>query len=201
MLEDGAAWAVKQGYGTEDDLEVTESGGCFPGADPDCVSDRAIQRGHRQLGTLGSGNHYLEIQVARREGVYDEELAGGDLELPGATLRGVAATRVAREADAPMGASLVLLGAFCANTGAASLASLNAAVKDALPPYRAAHIPANERALEAGFAALPRGETPAFGGTGAETFGVKSGGISRFTFLLAGIFCGSAILISATWNV
>ena len=48
---------------------------------------------------------------------------------------------------------------------------------------------------------VARGLAEAFGGTGAETFGVKSGGISRFTFLLAGIFCGSAILISATWNV
>ena len=44
------------------------------------------------------------------------------------------------------------------------------------------------------------GLAEAFGGTGAATFGVKSGGISRFTFLLAGIFCGSAIVISATWN-
>ncbi len=44
------------------------------------------------------------------------------------------------------------------------------------------------------------GLAEAFGGTGAETFGVKSGGISRFTYILAGIFCGSAILISATWN-
>ncbi len=45
------------------------------------------------------------------------------------------------------------------------------------------------------------GLAEAFGGTGAETFGVKSGGINRFTFLLAAIFCGSAILISATWTV
>jgi len=44
------------------------------------------------------------------------------------------------------------------------------------------------------------GLAEAFGGTGAETFGVKSGGISRFTFLVAAVFCGSAILISATWN-
>ena len=44
------------------------------------------------------------------------------------------------------------------------------------------------------------GLAEAFGGMGAETFGVKSGGINRFTFTLAGIFCGSAILISATWN-
>ena len=45
------------------------------------------------------------------------------------------------------------------------------------------------------------GLAEAFGGTGAETFGVKSGGINRFTFLLAAIFCGSAILISSTWSV
>lgn len=45
------------------------------------------------------------------------------------------------------------------------------------------------------------GLAEAFGGAGAETFGVKSGGVSRFTFLLAGIFCGSAILISSTWNL
>ena len=45
------------------------------------------------------------------------------------------------------------------------------------------------------------GLAEAFGGTGAETFGVKSGGTSRFTLLLAGIFCGSAIVISTTWNV
>lgn len=44
------------------------------------------------------------------------------------------------------------------------------------------------------------GLAEAFGGTGAETFGVKAGGINRFTFLLAAVFCGSAILITATWN-
>ena len=75
VLEQGAAWAVKQGYGEEEDLELTESGGCFPGADPDCVSDRAVERGHGQLGTLGSGNHYLEIQVLRADAVHDAALA------------------------------------------------------------------------------------------------------------------------------
>ena len=44
------------------------------------------------------------------------------------------------------------------------------------------------------------GLAEAFGGTGAETFGVKAGGINRFTFLVAAVFCGSAILISSTWN-
>src|SRR5512134_2426118 len=75
VLRRGAPWAVERGYGTRDDLLRTEAGGCFPGADPECVSERAIDRGHRQLGTLGSGNHYLEIQVLRPEGTFDAALA------------------------------------------------------------------------------------------------------------------------------
>jgi tRNA-splicing ligase RtcB len=75
VLEEGAAWAVGRGYGTPEDLELTESGGCFPGADPGCVSDRAVERGAGQLGTLGSGNHYLEIQVLHAEAVHDAALA------------------------------------------------------------------------------------------------------------------------------
>jgi tRNA-splicing ligase RtcB (3'-phosphate/5'-hydroxy nucleic acid ligase) len=75
VLEQGARWAVGQGYGTADDLARTESGGCFAAADPDCVSERAVERGHRQIGTLGSGNHYLEIQVLHPEGIFDAELA------------------------------------------------------------------------------------------------------------------------------
>jgi len=75
VVHKGARWAVRNGYGTEDDLAFTESQGCFEGADPDCVSDRAIERGRRQIGTLGSGNHYLEIQVLRPEGVFDAERA------------------------------------------------------------------------------------------------------------------------------
>ena len=54
-----------------DDLEHTEEGGCMGGADASRVSREAIARGHDQVGTLGSGNHYLEIQVARRENVID----------------------------------------------------------------------------------------------------------------------------------
>ncbi len=75
VMREGAAWAVKRGMGTEDDLVHTEARGCFPGADPACVSDRALERGRGQLGTLGSGNHYLEIQVLRPEGVFDAKLA------------------------------------------------------------------------------------------------------------------------------
>ena len=60
---EGAAWAVARGYGDADDLGRIESHGCLPGADPDAVSTKAYERGRSQLGTLGSGNHFLEVQA------------------------------------------------------------------------------------------------------------------------------------------
>jgi tRNA-splicing ligase RtcB len=75
VLREGAQWCVRRGFGTTDDLEHTEEHGRFADADPEAVSPRAIERGHRQIGTLGSGNHYLEVQVARPEHVIDRELA------------------------------------------------------------------------------------------------------------------------------
>jgi tRNA-splicing ligase RtcB len=75
VLESGAVWAVRNGYGSREDLEHTESQGCFPNADPEQVSEQAVERGFRQIGTLGSGNHYLEIQLLRPDGVHDAELA------------------------------------------------------------------------------------------------------------------------------
>jgi tRNA-splicing ligase RtcB len=63
VARQGAAWAVERGYGRAEDLERTEAGGCLPGADPDLVSERARQRGATQVGTLGSGNHFIEIEV------------------------------------------------------------------------------------------------------------------------------------------
>lgn len=75
IMVEGAAWCVKHGYGWEEDLTRTEEHGRFPGADPTKVSDKAIERGFHQLGSLGSGNHYLEIQVARPEFVYDKDRA------------------------------------------------------------------------------------------------------------------------------
>jgi tRNA-splicing ligase RtcB len=71
----GAAWAVERGYGRQQDLEMTEEHGCIPGADPERISSRSIERGYRQIGTLGSGNHYLEIQRVGPEDVFDPELA------------------------------------------------------------------------------------------------------------------------------
>lgn len=72
-LTEGAAWAVKNGLGRPEDLAAAESGGAMPGADPDAVSARALERGRGQLGTLGSGNHFLEVQEV--VDVYDEEAA------------------------------------------------------------------------------------------------------------------------------
>ena len=74
MLE-GAGWCVAQGYGWPEDLAHTEGRGCLAGAEPAHVSARAISRGIEQLGTLGSGNHYLEIQVVREGGVHDPTVA------------------------------------------------------------------------------------------------------------------------------
>jgi tRNA-splicing ligase RtcB (3'-phosphate/5'-hydroxy nucleic acid ligase) len=71
----GARWCVEHGYGWAEDLERTEEGGAIPGADPDRVSRRALERGRAQVGTLGSGNHYVEIQVVRPEHIYDPHAA------------------------------------------------------------------------------------------------------------------------------
>src|SRR3989442_11558204 len=73
VMADGARWAVGRGHGARDDLDAIESSGAIPGADPDAVSRHAVERGVRQLGSLGSGNHFLEVQVV--DEVYDEAVA------------------------------------------------------------------------------------------------------------------------------
>ena len=75
VMVEGAGWVVRHGYGRPEDLAATEAGGCLPGADPADVSERALRRGMDQLGTLGSGNHYLEIQVVPPDGVHDPDVA------------------------------------------------------------------------------------------------------------------------------
>jgi len=72
ILVKGSRWAVEKGYGCADDLECTEENGAITGADPDAVSLRAYERGKAQSGTLGSGNHFLEIQVI--EQLYDRDI-------------------------------------------------------------------------------------------------------------------------------
>ena len=72
LLVKGAKWAVEHGYGVPDDLECTEEFGAMEGADPAAVSERAYERGKSQSGTLGSGNHFLEIQVIDQ--LYDQEI-------------------------------------------------------------------------------------------------------------------------------
>jgi tRNA-splicing ligase RtcB len=73
VLKNGAKWAVEKGYGFEDDWKHTEENGCMPKANPEDVSQRAKARGVPQLGSLGAGNHFLEIQEVKE--IYDEEAA------------------------------------------------------------------------------------------------------------------------------
>ena len=73
VLEKGAQWAVEAGYGEPQDAEFAEERGCLKDADPSQVSDRAKTRGRPQLGTIGSGNHFLEIQYV--EQIHDPEVA------------------------------------------------------------------------------------------------------------------------------
>ncbi|MBW1917054.1 MAG: RtcB family protein [Deltaproteobacteria bacterium] len=73
VLRAGAAWAVKNGFGTADDLLHIEAGGQIPGADADLVSDKALERGRDQLGTLGSGNHFVEVGYVGE--IFDDSIA------------------------------------------------------------------------------------------------------------------------------
>jgi len=73
VLKEGASWVVKKGYGTEEDLEFIEDKGTIKGAIPEAVSELAIRREKKQVGTLGSGNHYLEVMYI--DEIYDEKAA------------------------------------------------------------------------------------------------------------------------------
>jgi tRNA-splicing ligase RtcB len=74
VMQYGAGWAVKNGFGHQGDLEHIEAQGRIPGADPELVSDFAMDRGKDQLGTLGSGNHFVEVGYVLE--TYDDKLAG-----------------------------------------------------------------------------------------------------------------------------
>jgi len=73
VMVEGAGWAVSNGFGCEDDLVRTEAGGALEGADPDAISEKANKRGCPQMGTLGSGNHFMELDLV--EEVFDQEVA------------------------------------------------------------------------------------------------------------------------------
>jgi tRNA-splicing ligase RtcB len=73
VLKKGARWAIERSFGTAGDLDHIEEHGCIEGADPDRVSEKAMERGKAQLGTLGSGNHFVEVGYVGE--VYDETLA------------------------------------------------------------------------------------------------------------------------------
>lgn len=75
VVIDGSEWCIKNGYGWEEDLERTELNGRADWSDISKISSRAIERGFNQIGTLGSGNHYLEIQAVKPENIFDEKLA------------------------------------------------------------------------------------------------------------------------------
>jgi len=72
VLEQGSRWAIQQGFGEAADLEHTEDHGCMPDADPDVISPRALDRGRKQLGTLGSGNHFVEVGVVEK--IHDPDI-------------------------------------------------------------------------------------------------------------------------------
>lgn len=73
VLKKGSRWAVERGYGEASDLERTEEKGCMTDADPKAVSNKALDRGRKQIGTLGSGNHFVEIGVV--DEIFDEKAA------------------------------------------------------------------------------------------------------------------------------
>jgi len=73
VLRDGSRWALKNGYAGEADLVRTEEGGCLEGAKPEKVSDRAKERGREQIGSLGAGNHFIEVDVVDQ--IFDENSA------------------------------------------------------------------------------------------------------------------------------
>jgi tRNA-splicing ligase RtcB len=74
LIVEGSSWAVKRGLGSKQDLDATEEGGCLGGADPSKITDKAVKRGMPQAGTLGSGNHFLEIQIVKE--IFDSHIAG-----------------------------------------------------------------------------------------------------------------------------
>ena len=73
MLVKGAKWAVSNGYGNKNDLDCIEENGQLEGADVEVLSSRSIERGRQQIGTLGAGNHFVEIDIV--DEIYDEQAA------------------------------------------------------------------------------------------------------------------------------
>lgn len=73
VLAAGVQWTLQHGYASAEDQAHIEAGGCIPNADPDKISDRALERGRAQLGTLGSGNHFVEVGYVKE--IYDEDAA------------------------------------------------------------------------------------------------------------------------------
>lgn len=75
IMKNGVGWCVENGYASDSDCEHIENNGCLDHADPDAVSAKAVSRGINQMGTLGSGNHYLEVEIAAPENIFDRKAA------------------------------------------------------------------------------------------------------------------------------
>ncbi len=73
VLKKGAAWLIQQGFGMAEDTEHCESNGCLEDADPDMVSQHAKERSAQQLGTMGAGNHFVEVDVVQK--IFDDDMA------------------------------------------------------------------------------------------------------------------------------
>src|SRR4030042_296504 len=73
VLKKGAKWAIEKGFGTTEDLDHIEEKGCIEGGDPDRISEKAMERGKAQLGTLGSGNHFVEVGYVAE--IFNEAIA------------------------------------------------------------------------------------------------------------------------------
>ena len=73
IISKGVSWAIEKGFGESEDLKRIEDYGIFPGGEPEAVSDKAYKRGHDEIGTLGSGNHFLEVDIVDQ--VYNQEVA------------------------------------------------------------------------------------------------------------------------------
>ncbi len=75
IVQEGAKWCIEKGYGWDEDMKMSELNGKMEGADVEKISQKSVDRGYSQIGTLGSGNHYLEIQHVKKENIFDEGLA------------------------------------------------------------------------------------------------------------------------------
>ena len=152
-------------------------GGTMRGGNTDCtvvVANRAIESpplvAHAAAAIPVHSQYWEPVRSKLRPGavvVRDPGLFRGELGRDDLRVFDIAATAIAREAEAPLGVSMVLGGAFAAATALVGIDALVAGMREAVPSYRTQHLEANERALRAGFDAAPAGAAPAWLGEDA----------------------------------